>query len=118
MKNYKKQLKKDLMEIRQNWISWNYDQDISEIKNKVIDYMNETQDFSLEETLYRFEDYDIVEDYVKSQISEWWLARIPYLCGDVKFEDDYYIINAYWNIENVEKWDVEDWLDEIIDQLD
>lgn len=118
MKNLKKQLKKDLMEIRENWISRNFDEQICEIKNKLIDYSNETQDYSLEDYEYRFEHYDTIEDYVIEQIKSWWIARIPYLCGDVRFDDDYYIIDGYGNIENIEKSDVEERLDEIIEELE
>lgn len=119
MKNLKKQLKKDLMEIRENWIrNWNIDDDINRIINLIIEYMNETQDFTLEDYTFTFEHRDNVEDYVTQQIREYWLARIPYLCGDVRFDDDYYIIDAYGNIENIEKSDVEERLDDIIDALD
>jgi hypothetical protein len=30
--------------------------------------MNETQNRAFEEILYEFEDYDIIEDYVKSEL--------------------------------------------------
>lgn len=105
-----------LKEYRDHWTIYEYH--ICDIKNLVIDYMNETQDWSFDEYLYEFEDYDTVEDYVKNQLESWWLARLRYCLNDCYLDCDYYRINAYWNLENITTEDIENRVDEMIDHAE
>lgn len=95
-----------------------YENDISDIKNVVIDYINEEWDWQLEELLYEFEDYDTVEDYVKHELESWWLERLRYCINDCYLDCDYYRINAYWNLENITSEDIENRVNELIDRAE
>lgn len=118
MKNLKKSLISTLKEIKEN-LGWNYDDNVREIQNLCIDYQNETQDRKLEDAFDEFLDEETCEMYVKEQLESGWLARLPYLVGDTDFiHYDYYRLNAYWNLENIDKDDVECLIDELIDRLE
>ena len=110
-------LLKQLYEFRDRTLR---DDDIWDIKNVVIDYMNETQNRAFEEILYEFEDYDIIEDYVKSELERWWLERLYYClnCWETRLNREWYKIDAYWNIVNIEWNDIENRLDELIDRAE
>ena len=116
-KNLKKKLKKDLMEIKANGIWYNYERTYCDIINLVIDYQNESQDFSLEEYIYRFSDSDAVSDYISHVARVHWpyhLQQLLSLDGDY---DYYKIDNTFWDITGMTEWDVEELLDEILDEL-
>lgn len=110
-------LLKQLYEFREKTLR---DDDIWDIKNVVIDYMNETQNRAFEEILYEFEDYDIIEDYVKSELERWWLERLYYCIRwwETRLNREWYKINAYWNVENIEWDDIENRLDELIEKAE
>jgi len=94
-------------------------EDKDETINKIIDllqnYQDETKDYSLEQFIFRFTHYDAVEDYVKCQLDEYWLERLPYLLGEVRdFDERYYIINVYGNLAPVFSGDIEERIDDIL----
>lgn len=117
MKNIKKNLISKLEEIKDG-STYLYDEQVREIQNLCNDYMNETQDRSLEECFEEYVDYEIAEEYVKRQIEEWGLARLPRLAWNCDFMHyDHFKINAYWNLENIDYRDVECLVDELVDRL-
>lgn len=82
--------------------------------------MNNTQDFGLE---YLFEDfitYDYAEDIAKREIKEYGLARLKCFIGDTTFSefDNIFKIDAYGNLENVYKEDLELLKESILDILE
>ena len=113
----KEKLKKRIEEIIENNDYIYRETIIPDIINALIDYQNETQDYKLENYTRTFENYDSIEQYVKDQINEMGLERIPYLIGDTRFDYDYYKINAYWNLENIQYGDIENRIGDILDEL-
>jgi len=110
-------LLKNLYELKDKTL---YDEDIWNIKNIVIDYINEEWDWQLEEILREFEDEEIIEEYVKQQLNEYWLERLYYClnCWETRLNREWYKIDAYWNIVNIEWNDIENRLDELIDRAE
>lgn len=118
MKDLKKQLKKDLMEIKRNGIGYDYERTYCDIINLVIDYENETQDFSLEEFTYRFSSEDLVSDYITRITNEYWAYYTAQRLSDLDWTYDYYKIDdTFWDITGMTQGDVEELLDEILDEL-
>lgn len=113
----KKNLIAKLSELKEN-LGYSYDDDVKEIQSLCIDYQNETGDCSLENAFDEFISEEIAEEYVKDQLASWWLARIPFLCGDVDFlHYDYFRLNGYWNLENIDRLDVECLIDDLLYRL-
>ena len=114
----KKQLKKDLMEIKANGIWYMYEEKYREIINLVIEYMNDTQDFSLDEFTYRFSDEDLVNGYIERITWEYWPYYVSQRLSDLDWTYDYYKIDdTFWDITGMTESDVEELLDEILDEL-
>lgn len=62
---------------------------------------DEVYDFLTE---YGIEHIDTIEEIAKNEIEQGGLARMSYFVGDTNFNnDEYYIINGYGNIENIDK---------------
>lgn len=115
----KKQLKKDLMEIKANGIWYMYEEKYREIINLVIEYMNDTQDFSLDEFTYRFSDEDLVNGYIERITREYWPYYVSQRLSDLDWTYDYYKIDdVFGDITGMTQGDVEELLDEILDELD
>lgn len=116
MKNTKKSLISTLEEIKAN-LSYDTDSDLSEIYNACIDYMNETQDWSIEEVFEEYLSSDIAEDYLKHELDNWWIFRLYYAMWECRGNCDRYRLNVYWNLEEIEESDLENTIDEIISRL-
>lgn len=115
----KKELKKYLEEIN----VYNYEKDedeiYTEIYNKVIDYMNETQDWNLEEFFNDYVDYDYAEEMAKAEIDNGGLLRLTYFLGDTHFyNESLFKINGYGNLENVNRDDLETLKEELLDNIE
>lgn len=117
MKNLKKSLISSLKEIKAN-LSYDTDSDLTEIYNACIDYMNETQDWKIESVFEEYLSSDIAEDYLKHELDNWWIFRLYYAMWECRGNCDWYRLNAYWNLEEIEKCDLECTIDEIIDRLE
>lgn len=117
-KNLKKKLKKDLMEIKANGIWYDYERTYCDIINLVIEYMNETQDFELEDYTNRYTDEDMVNDYINHIASQYWPYYVSQRLSDLDWTYDYYKIDdVFWDITEMTQSDVEELLDEILDEL-
>ena len=100
-------------------VTYDYEETYNKLYNYVIDYMNDTQDFDLEDLFCDIVDYTFVEEYVKDQLEKGGLARLKNCIGDVVFYGyDLFRINTYGNIENITKDDLENLKQEIIDRLE
>ena len=55
-------------------------------------------------TEYGIEHIDTIEEIAKNEIEQGGLSRISYFIGDTNFStDEYYLINGYGNVENIDK---------------
>lgn len=117
MKNTKKTLISNLLEIKNN-LSCYLDEDFSKIYNLCIDYMNDTKDWKLEDAFYDFNDEEIVKEYVKHEIDKTCdLQLISNILSEVDFNADRYRIDAYWYVQNIEKNDIEYLVDDLVERL-
>ena len=98
-------------------ITYDYDETYTNLYNTCIDYMNNTQDWSLEYLFEDFIDYETAELYAKQQLEDGGLIRLYYFLGDANLNNDLFKINGYGNLTDVYKDDLE-WLkDEILNTL-
>lgn len=67
MENMKKSLISTLEEIKAN-LRRDLDSDLTKIYNTCIDYMNETQDWSIESAFEEYLSNEIAEDYLKREL--------------------------------------------------
>ena len=111
--------KKDLIKYLKNYeITYDYEKDYDEIYNACIDYMNESQDFSIEELFYDIITYDTAEEYAKHELETGGLLRLYYFLGDANFNNEIFRIDGYGNLTNAYKDDLEDLISEIIERLE
>lgn len=114
----KRWLKRAFKELLNELYSWNREDTISDAKNLIIDYWNNTGDRSLEELSYKFESYDIVEDYLVNKLKTEGIYWVAQALEGVDGSHDYYEIDdTEGTIYCIDERDVEDRLKEIIDTL-
>lgn len=99
----------------------NYNRDTDElyrdIINNVIDYENDSQDFSLE---YLYEDiitYDTAEEIAKMELDKGGLIRLYYFLGDANLNNTLFRIDGYGNLEDVDRNDLRYLKQDIIDEI-
>lgn len=118
MKN--KKLIRDLIEKLEDYNSRDlFEYHVDDIRNLVYDYMSKIKDYSLEDIPDEFDSYETVEDRAKDELENSWLERLYYFlwCWDVRLDRDRFIINNYWNLQNIDCSDMEIWVNELIDKL-
>lgn len=110
-----KEFKNKIEEIE---ITYDYEETYSNLYNTCIGYMNETQDFDCEYLFEGFVDYEIVEERAKYELENYGLERLHYFLGDTTFYmQNFFRINAYGNLENITKKDLEILKEELIDYI-
>lgn len=103
------ELKEQIEEVE---IDYPLDEAYGSLINPVIDYMNESQDFSLEYLFEDFTDREIVSYYIKENADD--LDRLYYYLGDVDLRDELFITDAYGNLRNIDTTDLEDLKENIL----
>lgn len=110
--------KEQLKEIIENIdITFDYDETYCNLRNAVIDYMNDTQDFDLEYLFDDFIDYDLAEEQAKHELEQGGLVRLWYFLGNANLNYDLFRINGYGNLENIDIDDLRCLKDNILDNL-
>ena len=114
----KKEIIEKLDELKDAVWSENKDNTISEVKNIIYDYMNDTQDFVLEYILDRFTNIDSMESYINMRLKQFGLSQVSRDLQSVDSDDDYYKIDDVdGEVTVIDSEEVEEWIDEIIDEL-
>lgn len=98
-------------------ISYNYEESYNNLYNTVIDYMNESQDFSLDYLFEDFISYDTAEEMAKNELENNGLVRLYYFLGEDNFNNDLFRINGYGNLEDITKEDLEFLKEQILDTI-
>lgn len=89
-------------------ITYDYEETYSNLYNTCIEYMNETQDFDLDYLFEEFINYEEAEERTKYELENYGLERLTYFLGDTTFYmQNLFKINAYGNLENITKKDLE-----------
>lgn len=111
----KKQLKNKLEKIE---VTYNYDKVYSDLYNTVIDYMNKSQDWGLEEYFNNFVDSDTVEEMLKHELERGGLARVRFFINDITVNEDLYKLDGYGNLKNISYEDLRNLKDDLIAELE
>lgn len=102
-------------------ITWEVEKVYTELYNTCIDYMNETQNFSLDYLFEDFYDGEIIEEIAINIIRNDGLARLQHFLPPDEFveADRIYKMNAYGNLENsIDKDDLEDLKADILYEIE
>lgn len=110
----KEDLKKKIEEIE---ITYDYEQTYCDLRNAVIDYENETQDWSLDYAFDEFIDEELLKDLVKYKIDEEGLWSVVNLLDDISNYDGIYRIDAYGYGHDIDKDDLETLKEDILDRI-
>jgi len=98
-----------------------YQSDIWEIKQLIYEFINNNSDLidytRLDYILDEIKDKSDIEDLICARIRNDWLFTLNRV-KDIDWEDEYYQLDWYDNIVNLEDWDIENRLDQIIDELE
>lgn len=98
-----------------------YQSDITEIKQLVYEFMNNNSDLRdytrLEYILDEIKNKSEIEDLISERVLHDWLYTLERIKA-VNLDDEYYQLDGYDNIVNLEDWDIENRLDQIIDELE
>lgn len=98
-------------------IGYDYEKTYCDLRNTVIDYMNDTQDWQFDYLFEDFIDYEIAEEIAKSEIETGGLLRLYYFLGDANLNNSIFKIDGYGNLTDVFKEDFEYLKDEILDLI-
>ena len=116
MKNLK-ELKKLKERVENIEITYDYEEVYCDLKNAVIDYMNDTQDWDFETVGEDIIDYDFAEEQAKSELENGGLLRLYCYLGDANLNSDLFKINGYGNLESVYKEDLQNMKEEMLDMI-
>ena len=99
-----------------------YQSDIWEIKQLVYEFMNNNSDLRdytrLDYILDEMNNISEIEDLICERIRGDWLISTLARLKHIDWEDEYYQLDWYNNPMNLEDWDIENRLDQIIDELE
>lgn len=98
-------------------ITYDYEGSYGDLYQVTMDYMNKTQDFSLEYLFEDFIDYDCAEEIGKRELEKGGLLRLKCFLGNVTLTNDLFRIDGYGNLENVTKEDLEYLKEQILEVL-
>lgn len=118
LKELRKETIKKLEEVKNN-LSYNNDKNYCDMINTLIDYDNEAQDnlylYDRIQEMTEFVDDEMLNNYLIKENSD-SISRLRYFINNTQ-DDDIYKLDGYGNLENVDKQDFEDCIDEAIDIL-
>lgn len=109
---------RELKEIVENIeITYDYEETYCNLKNAVIDYMNDTQDWDFDYIGEDIIDYELAEEQTKHELEQGGLIRLYYFLGDVNLNNNLFKVDGYGNLQDLEKTDLEYMKEEILDLI-
>jgi len=91
---------------------------ISDAMSDICDY-NSDNDYELDSYTYYYETSDWIEEFIKQTLQDWWILTLKNRLSEVDWDYDWYHIDDVdWTIYPRDFSDVEDWIDEILYELD
>lgn len=116
MKELLKEFKNKIEKIE---VTYDYDQTYTDLLNACIDFQNETQCWEFESIFDEIVDYELAEERAKYELENNGLIRLYYFLGDtIIYGNEVFRINAYGNLENINKDDLENLKQEILDKIE
>lgn len=97
--------------------TYDYDGYYTQLRNAVIDYENESQDWDLDGFFEEYVDYEIAEEIAKHELETGGLIRLYYFMGDANFNNEIFRIDGYGNLTNVDKDDLDCLKDDLLDAV-
>lgn len=98
-------------------ITYDYEETYYNLKNAIIDYMNDTQDWDFDYIGEDIIDYELAEEQAKHELERGGLARLYCYLGNVNCNNELFKINGYGNLENVTIDDLKYMKEEILDLI-
>lgn len=109
---------KDLRELKERVenieVTHNYEESYCNLKNAVIDYMNDTQDWDFDYIGEDIIDYELAEEQAKHELEQGGLIRLYYFLGDANLNNNLFKVDGYGNLQDLEKTDLEYMKEEIL----
>ena len=109
-----------LNELKNN-LSYDNEENYCNMVNIMIDYDNEAQDdLYLHDSIndnVEFLDEELLKYYIEYQFKTFGTERLFYMTQCLEYSDSLYKVNAYGNLENVEKDDFIYCIDSALDKL-
>lgn len=98
-------------------ITYDYEEVYCDLKNAVIDYMNDTKDWDFEYIGENIIDYELAEDQARCELENGGLARLYYFMGNANMNNELFKINGYGNLEDIDIDDLNNMKEEILDMI-
>ena len=115
----KEELKEKLLQHKEDVWDENRDKVINETIIDIIDFENENHNWELDDYTYTFSHIDLMEDYIKNRLKDFWLSQVARDLKSVDSDDDYYKIDDVdGEVTVISVEEIKDWIDEIIETLD
>lgn len=111
--------KEELKNYLENYnLTYDFEEDYNNIYNACVDYMNNSQDWSLEDCFNDWVPYDTAEDIAKGELEKGGLVRLYYFLGNANMNNDLFKIDGYGNLEDITSDDFKYLIDDIIECLE
>lgn len=98
-------------------ITYDYEDTYCNLRNTIIDYMNDTQDWDFDYIGEDIIDYELAEEQAKHELEQGGLARLYYFLGDANCNNNLFKVDGYGNLQDLEKTDLEYMKEEILDLI-
>lgn len=95
-------------------ITYDYEESYCNLKNAIIDYTNDTQDWDFEEIGENIIDYELAEEQAKYELEQGGLIRLHYYLGNANLNNPLFKVNGYGNLQDLEKTDLEYMKEELL----
>ena len=92
---------------------------VSEVVSDICDYDWPDNDYQLDSYTYTYDTIDGVEEFIKATLKDWWIVTLKNRLSEVDCDCDWFRIDDVdWTIYCRDYWDVEEWIDDILSELD
>ena len=116
-----KEKMKELQELKEKIenieVGYDYEETYTNLKNTVIDYMNDTQDWDFDYIGEDIIDYELAEDKAKYELENGGLVRLYYFMGNANMNNELFKLNGYGNLEDINIDDLNNMKEEILDLI-
>lgn len=113
-KNKMKELKELKERVENIEVTYDYEESYYNLKNAVIDHMNNTQDWDFEAIGSDIIDYELAEEQAKYELEQGGLARLYYYLGNANLNNNLFKVDGYGNLQDLEKTDLEYMKEELL----
>lgn len=111
-------MKKELRELKERVenieVTYNYEETYCNLKNAIIDYMNDTQNWDFDYIGENIIDYELAEQQAKYELEQGGLLRLYCYLNNANCNNNLFKVDEYGNLQDVEKSDLEDMKEEIL----